>query len=84
VLASNSLTTAGGEKLKPQVINGIAYINAAKITGTDIAADNGVVHVIDRVLLPREVIVTAIKMKIEKLKGQIGALQASANSSHNR
>ena len=84
VLSAKTLTTAQGGKLMPRMIDGSAYVNTAKISATDIAADNGVVHVIDSVLVPREVIVEAIKMKLEMLRGQIGMLQAAAQSSHNR
>ena len=41
-----------GESLEIQVENGMGYINDAQVIITDIVADNGVIHVIDRVLLP--------------------------------
>ncbi len=37
-----TVTTAGG-----------VMVDAAKVTGTDIVADNGVIHVIDSVVMPR-------------------------------
>jgi uncharacterized surface protein with fasciclin (FAS1) repeats len=45
----NELTTVNGEKLS------IGFrINDADLVATDILASNGVIHVIDRVLMPRE------------------------------
>lgn len=46
------LTTANGERVRIAINNGSFYINQAKITVVDLVADNGVVHVIDAVLLP--------------------------------
>jgi len=37
--------------------SGEAYVNQAQITATDITCDNGVVHVLDGVLLPNETVV---------------------------
>ncbi len=49
VLSRTSLTMANGQAT---TING-AKINDSNITGTDIRARNGVIHVIDTVLIPR-------------------------------
>jgi len=45
----NELTTANGEKLSIG-----SRIDNAQLLATDIEASNGVIHVIDRVLMPRE------------------------------
>ena len=34
------------------LMDGMAYINDSMIIATDVPADNGVIHVIDAVLLP--------------------------------
>ncbi|MDQ3233935.1 MAG: fasciclin domain-containing protein, partial [Pseudobdellovibrionaceae bacterium] len=53
VLASASLTTASANLLlASELKSGEAYINNAKILQTDIQAKNGVIHVINKVLLP--------------------------------
>lgn len=44
--------TVNGQDVKVEVKDGQVYINNAKVIETDIAASNGVVHVIDTVLLP--------------------------------
>lgn len=44
--------TVNGKMLKVTVMDGAVTINDAKVTNTDIVASNGVIHVIDTVLLP--------------------------------
>jgi len=44
--------TVNGKELSIKVDDGKVTINAANVTKTDIAASNGVVHVIDTVLIP--------------------------------
>lgn len=45
--------TVHGQKLHVQSWQGSVYVNSAKVTGADIIASNGVMHVIDKVLMPR-------------------------------
>ncbi len=52
-----NVQTVNGGTLSAQLIDGAPYLidenrNAARITATDIHASNGVVHVIDKVVLP--------------------------------
>ena len=44
--------TVNGKPLRVTVSGGTVMINDAKVTKTDIAASNGVIHVIDHVILP--------------------------------
>jgi uncharacterized surface protein with fasciclin (FAS1) repeats len=44
--------TVNGQELDVQVIDGKVTVNKAKVTQTDIAASNGVIHVIDTVVMP--------------------------------
>jgi uncharacterized surface protein with fasciclin (FAS1) repeats len=48
-----SVKTLNGRSLKVRVSHDTATIGAARIIMTNIAASNGVIHVIDRVLIPR-------------------------------
>ena len=57
VLTLNSATTVGGEKVNIKFFNGSVYLNDnVKVTITDIIASNGVIHVIDTVLLPPSIV----------------------------
>jgi DNA-binding LytR/AlgR family response regulator len=47
------LKTAEGETLKVSVKNGVVKINGATVVTADVSASNGVVHVIDGVLVPK-------------------------------
>jgi uncharacterized surface protein with fasciclin (FAS1) repeats len=47
------LTTVQGEKLKVSVKEGKVMIGGAHVTSADISASNGVIHVIDKVLMPK-------------------------------
>ena len=44
--------TVNGQELDVQVIDGKVTVDKAKVTKTDIAASNGVIHVIDSVVMP--------------------------------
>jgi len=46
------ITTLQGKTVKVDIIAGEVFINNAKVTVADLVADNGVVHVINAVLLP--------------------------------
>ena len=47
------LTTVQGEKLKVTVNGGKVTVGGANVTAADVAASNGVVHLIDKVLIPK-------------------------------
>ena len=51
-LTNSSVATLNGQKIKVDLSNGVK-INDSKVTKADISGSNGVVHVIDRVLLPK-------------------------------
>ena len=46
------ITTLNGQNVTVSIMEGKVYINEAMVTTADIVTDNGVVHVIDAVLLP--------------------------------
>jgi transforming growth factor-beta-induced protein len=52
VVSSSRIRTVSKGFLWPSVSGGNAYINDAQVIATDIDVSNGVIHVIDRVLLP--------------------------------
>lgn len=53
-LDGEAVTAANGDNFDVSVQNGKLFINTSEVTATDIFANNGVIHVIDTVLLPPE------------------------------
>jgi uncharacterized surface protein with fasciclin (FAS1) repeats len=49
---SAEVATLGGEKVKITGKDGAVHVGAAKVSTADLAASNGVIHVIDTVLMP--------------------------------
>jgi len=52
VVKAHELKTVEGKPLEIKTTGGAVMVDDAKITATDIAASNGVIHVIDHVVLP--------------------------------
>jgi transforming growth factor-beta-induced protein len=52
VLSERKIKTVEGRYVYPRSRNGKAYINSAQIIDVDIEAENGTIHVINRVLIP--------------------------------
>jgi len=52
VLASNDATTLNGQRIDFLTKGGSVYVDKAKVLATDVDASNGVIHVIDSVILP--------------------------------
>jgi len=53
VVSLDSATTAQGSDLKIALADGGVRINNANVTTTDIETSNGVIHIIDTVIIPR-------------------------------
>jgi len=51
-LDGQSASTVNGAEIAISVVNGNVMVNDATVTTADIAASNGIIHVIDKVLLP--------------------------------
>ena len=73
VVKLEKVETVQGESAKVKVEDGVVMIDAAKVVKTDIACTNGVIHIIDSVILPE----TIVKAMAEK--GAPPASEASAN-----
>jgi Fasciclin domain len=52
VLGSTRIRTLNRDFVRPHLVAGVPYVDGARIVAADIAASNGVIHVIDAVLLP--------------------------------
>jgi len=46
--------TVLGQKIGLKVVNGELFINQSKVIVADVEASNGIIHVIDAVLLPQQ------------------------------
>lgn len=53
VVKRSSAKTLNGKKVRFRVRDGNVFVNRAKVTAADVMASNGVIHVVNRVLLPR-------------------------------
>ena len=53
VMNLSSAKTVNGQELKITAKDGAVMVDNAHVTGTDIMASNGIIHVIDSVILPR-------------------------------
>ncbi len=51
-LAGQSVTMANGDDVSISLVDGALLVNDSTVTATDIVASNGIIHVIDTVLLP--------------------------------
>lgn len=53
VVKLSEAATVQGQKVSIEVKDGKVFVDGAQVIATDIAASNGVVHVIDNVILPK-------------------------------
>ena len=53
VVTLDSATTAQGSEVAFVLADGAVRINNANVTATDIETSNGVIHIIDAVIIPR-------------------------------
>jgi len=53
VVKRSSIKTLNGERVRVSVRNSKVYVGGARVTAPDVAASNGVIHVINKVLIPR-------------------------------
>ena len=52
VVKLTSAKTVGGQEVRISVLKGVVRVNDAKVTKTNLAASNGLIHVVDRVIVP--------------------------------
>ena len=53
VVKRHSIRTLNGQRVRIRVRHGRVYVNRARVVTADVRASNGVIHVINRVLIPR-------------------------------
>ena len=52
VIKLSSAETLNGQTVSIKILDGKVFINNATVTATDIESTNGIIHVIDTVLIP--------------------------------
>ena len=52
VVKLDSATTVNGSDVQIRVAEGNVFVNDARVVATDVATSNGVIHVVDTVILP--------------------------------
>ena len=74
VLEQQVLSSLQGSSLIAKTMDGKAMLNDAEIVITDIFTSNGVIHVIDSVVIPGDIVDTAVKDgRFETLAAALGA-----------
>lgn len=58
VLKADEIKTVNGETIQVDFRDGFLFLNDAKVQTADINASNGIIHVVDSVLIPRELSAT--------------------------
>ena len=53
VVKRKSIKTLNGERVRVRVRGSKVYVAGARVTTPDVTASNGVIHVINKVLIPR-------------------------------
>jgi uncharacterized surface protein with fasciclin (FAS1) repeats len=53
VVKRDSVKTLNGQRVRIRVRGGKVFVGGARVTTADVAASNGVIHVINKVLIPR-------------------------------
>jgi transforming growth factor-beta-induced protein len=69
VVKLSSAKTAEGRSVAIKVSDGAVFVDGARVTTPDVMASNGVIHVIDSVLIPREAASTAPKTIVQTAVG---------------
>lgn len=63
--ADNMTETANGDKVSLSFVDSLLLVNGAKVSTADVMADNGVIHVIDNVIMPPAMMVTPTQTIVE-------------------
>ena len=63
--SDNMAETAKGDKVALSFVDSMLFVNGAKVSAADVMADNGVIHVIDNVIMPPAVMNTPTQNIVE-------------------
>ncbi len=73
---NQKVKTVEGSKLTARSLNSGVKIDKANVIAADVHASNGIVHVIDRVLIPRSLVLDELKRVQKELREILNALRA--------
>jgi transforming growth factor-beta-induced protein len=76
VVTMENATTVGGQRVDIRVRNDNVFIDGAQVISTDVMASNGIIHVIDTVLMPE----TRNLAEVAENAGSFGTLIAAAKA----
>jgi transforming growth factor-beta-induced protein len=77
VVKLNTATTVNGQRIKIKINDGKVQVDQAQVVTTDIRCSNGVIHVIDNVLLPSLDKIPAVAEKAGTFKTLLAAATAA-------
>jgi transforming growth factor-beta-induced protein len=77
VIRSGSLTSLAKQRVNVQIINGSVKVGGAGIISADISCSNGVIHVIDTVILPQLASIPQVANKAGCFKTLLAAAKAA-------
>ena len=77
VVGLTGAKTVNGQRVDIKVVDSTAMIDGAKVVTTDIECDNGVIHVIDSVILPADKNIPEVATAAEKFKTLLAAVKAA-------
>lgn len=81
VVKQSAWPTLGGQRIDVKVDGGKVMIDGANVTATDIKCSNGVIHVIDSVIMPSTIDLVATAMQAGKFKTLCAAVEAAGLAS---
>ena len=77
VVTLSGAKTVNGQRIDIQVVDGKVLVDGATVTTTDIVCDNGVIHVIDSVLLPVDQTIPEIATEAGQFSTLLAAVGAA-------
>ena len=81
VVKQSAWPTLGGQRIDVKVDGGKVMIDGATVKATDIKCSNGVIHVIDTVIMPSTIDIVATAMQAGKFKTLCAAVKAAGLAS---
>ncbi|XHC26618.1 MAG: fasciclin domain-containing protein [Phycisphaerales bacterium] len=77
LIGGRTLTTLSGQRIRVGIAEGEVRVNDSVITATDIRATNGVIHIIDTVLIPTKQTIADVASEAGQFKTLLAAAEAA-------